>query len=91
MSPSPKKLLKRHLNFEVDRSLVRKWGKWFHCPYLKSKEVTTLSMCNARPCLAKEHAAYEPCVDCPIRRHSFRVLRKPRLGFRIPRTTDVDE
>ena len=79
-----RKLVRKHIKFEVDKSLVRKWGKQFWCPAFH--QWTELALCNRRRFMAEDHVCYQACIKCPIRRHSFRRLRKPTL-----RTPTMDE
>lgn len=77
------KALKRHHKFQLNPEHVRTWGEMFWCPAFC--QWTCLAQCNFRWTLAKEHACYESCKKCAIRRHSFRALRKPRIIVRTPR------
>jgi hypothetical protein len=73
----------KHLKLKVSVEHVRLWDKFFWCE--RHQQYVTLGICNWRHSHTEEYPAHVPCVKCVIRKHSFRVYRKPRLAIRKPR------
>lgn len=74
----------KFLKLKVNREHLRKWGKFFYCPVFQ--QYTCLAVCHHRAfVLSKDFDHLKACKNCMIRKHSFRVIRRPRLIVRKPR------